>query len=63
MKLFKSATDRELTALQLAQKEVNRQKRADRINHIIIGALGAMIVMAYIAGRRCARAKAEATEA
>lgn len=62
MKLFKSSADRELTALQLAEKEVKRQQRAERINNIIIGALGALIVMAYVAGRRSGRRSSATSE-
>lgn len=51
MALIKTPEERELSAIQKVEKEMQHHIRMERIHHIIMGALGALAVGAFFAGR------------
>ncbi|MBD5345703.1 MAG: hypothetical protein HDR92_01045 [Bacteroides sp.] len=51
MALIKSTEARELAALQKVEKEMKQHIRREHVYHIVMGALGALAVAAYFAGR------------
>lgn len=51
MAIIKTPQQRELSALQKVEKEMQHHIRMERIHHCIMGALGAMAVGAFFLGR------------
>lgn len=51
MAIIKTPEERELSALQKVEKEMQHHIRMERIHHCIMGALGAMAVGAFFLGR------------
>ena len=51
MALIKTPEQRELSALQKVEKEMQHHIRMEHIHHIIMGALGALAVAAFFTGR------------
>lgn len=53
MAIVKTPEERELTAIQKVEKEMQHHIKMERIHHIVMGALGALAVAAFFAGRAC----------
>jgi len=55
MAIIKTHEERELSAIQKVEKEMQRHIRMERLHHVIMGALGALAVGAFFAGRSLRR--------
>lgn len=59
MALIKTQEQREVEMLQKVEKELEHRERRERIHHMLIAGLGAMVLAAFVgghvSGRHCAR--------
>lgn len=55
MALIKTHDQREIEMLQKVEREIEKQERRKRINHLLVAGLGILSILGFVGGHLCGR--------